>query len=316
MKLWLIPVAALLCACGNTDNPTITDGNSTGKPDGGDSDAGQPGNDDGDDSSDDDDDAEQDPQSSGDCSDEARWIYLVDQENAFLRFEPDSGKLTKVGTLSCSASAVPFSMAVSRDAAAYVLHSDGKIFQVSTEDASCKPTSYVPSETGFQAFGMGFVSDSVGSDEETLFIASDGSSGGSPALATLDTAGWAFDKRGALEGPGELTGNGNAELWGFFPRENPMMVRQINKSTGTTLHEYDVSSIDTGLLPMPTAWAFAFWGGRYYMFYQGFALLSTSTTTSIFRLTPETGKVETVKSNIGYTIVGAGVSTCAPVTLL
>ena len=49
-----------------------------------------------------------------------------------------------------------------------------------------------------------------------------------------------------------------------------------------TLQEIDVWSIDSTGFGGASAWAFAFWGGRYYVFYQG--LLDSS--TGIYRVTP------------------------------
>ncbi len=249
------------------------------------------------------------------CSDEARWIYLVDSDNALLRFEPDANTLTRIGTLACSGSATPFSMAVDRNATAYVLHSDHNIYQVSTRDGACSPTAYTPNRMGFELFGMGFVSDAAGSDSETLFIAGGpevGIGGGSATLGAVNVSGWSISTLGNVTGSPELTGNGNAELWGFFPDADPMAVRQMDKTTGATIREFDVSAIDTGFFPVPSAWAFAFWGGRYYIFYMG----AFDTSTGIYRLTPDTGAVEPVMIDIGFRIVGAGVSTCAPTILI
>lgn len=250
------------------------------------------------------------------CVAEARWIYLVDVANAFLRYEPDSGTLTEIGTLNCpnTRGATPFSMAVSRDAVAYVLFSDHRIFQVSTSDASCTLSSYTADQMSFELFGMGFVSNSVGSTDETLFIAGgpEGNVGsGSSSLGTLDLSGFHVARIGALGGSPELTGNGNAELWGFLPDTDPMSVRQIDKTDGSTVREFDVSSIASAPVPRPAAWAFAFWGARYYIFLQD----QSESETTISRLTPDTSAVEIVNDHTGYTIVGAGVSTCAPTIL-
>ncbi|MDQ3035670.1 MAG: hypothetical protein M3Y87_24910 [Myxococcota bacterium] len=253
---------------------------------------------------------------SGDCTESARWIYLVDSGNALLRFEPDSGTLTPIGTLSCpSGGATPFSMAVDRSATAFVLHSDHRIYQVSTADASCTATTFVPNQVGFELFGMGFVSDSEGSTLEHLFIAGGpeaGIGGGSATLGRIDFPAWSVASIGPVTGSPELTGTGTGELWGFFPDSTPMSVREIAKSSGATLREIDVSAVDSSGFGLASAWAFAFWGGRFYMFYQG-ALDSSS---GIYRVTPDTGVVETVRMNIGYRIVGAGVSTCAPTILI
>lgn len=252
-----------------------------------------------------------------DCTAMARWIYLVDSDNALVRFEPDSGALTPIGTLSCPAgSASPFSMAVDRNANAYVLHNDHRIYRVSTTDASCTATTFAPDQMGFELFGMGFVSDAAGSASETLFIAGgaeSGIGGGSSVLGRVDLASWTVSRVNTVGGSPELTGTGTGELWGFFPDATPMAVRQLDKSSAATVRSIDVSSIDsTGLGLGASAWAFAFWGGRFYVFYQG--VLDDS--TGIYRVTPDTGVVETVRTNIGYRVVGAGVSTCAPTELI
>ena len=131
---------------------------------------------------------------------------------------------------------------------------------------------------------------------------------GRSTLAYMTTADWTISGIGPVTGSPELTGTGLAELWGFFPDASPMAVRQIDKTNGGTLREIDVSVVDTSGFGGAQAWAFAFWGGRYYIFYQG--LLDTS--TSVWRVDPTTSAVDPVQMDIGYRIVGAGVSTCAP----
>jgi len=252
---------------------------------------------------------------SGDCSDAARLVYLVDQNRAFLRYDPMAGTITQIGTIHCAGPLVtPFSMAVSRDATAYVLHSDHHIYAVSTADASCTSTPFTIDQMGLQEFGMGFVSDTAGGSAETLFIAGGPAAGigmGNSTLATLQLSNWSVSTIGPLDGSPELTGNGLGELWGFFPDTSPMAIRQLDKTDGTRIQEFDVSAIHPAG-GRAAAWAFAYWGGRYYMFYQA----GTDTSTGIYTLTPDTNEVVPVMTNIGYTIVGAGVSTCAPTILI
>lgn len=245
------------------------------------------------------------------CAAEARWIYLVDSGNALLRFEPDTVTITSIGMLACAPGSTPFSMAVDRNATAYILHQDHRIYAASTADASCTSTPFVADQMGLELFGMGFVSNAPGSADETLFIAGGSALGigsGRSTLAYMTTADWTLSGIGPVDGSPELTGTGTAELWGFFPDATPMAVRQIDKTNGATLREIDVSVVDTSGFGGAQAWAFAFWGGRYYIFYMG--LLDTS--TSIWRVDPATSGVDPVRMNIGYRIVGAGVSTCAP----
>jgi hypothetical protein len=250
------------------------------------------------------------------CATEAGWIYLVDRDYNLMRYEPDSDALTTIGALSCPAgAATPFSMAVDRNATAWVLYNDGNVYRVNVTDASCTASGFTPNQLGFEVFGMGFATESSGSTTETLYISGGPLSAvgaGSSTFGTLDTTTLTVASRGTLAGTPELTGNGAGELWGFFPDTTPMSVRQLDKTNGATMRIIDVAPIDSSGLGGAQAWAFAFWGGRYYIFYTG--LLDTS--TGIYRVTPDTGAVETVRTNIGYTIVGAGVSTCAPVILL
>ena len=250
-----------------------------------------------------------------DCTEQARWIYLVDNGNALLRFDPESGSLTPIGTIACPTSETPFSMAVDRQANAYVLHQDHRIYQVSTVDASCTATSFVPDQMGLELFGMGFVSEAEGSAVEHLFVAGGaetGIGGGSATLGRIDMPGWSVARIGAVGGSPELTGTGTGELWGFFPDTTPMSVRQIDKATGATLRTIDVSSVDASGLGIASAWAFAYWGGRFYVFYMG----ALDASSGIYRVTPDTMAVEPVRTNTGYRIVGAGVSTCAPTILI
>ena len=244
----------------------------------------------------------------GDCTaDATNWIYLVTEQNQLTRFAPATGAIELIGMLSCTSAATPFSMAVSRQAIADVLYNDGEVFEVSTEDASCRPTTFEGDMSSFYVFGMGYVSNAPHSSQETLFIAADSSGGSSSRLGTLDTTSWHPTAIGIMPGTPELTGNGNAELWGFFPTTTPMTVRQINKADGSALRTFDVSAVHSGTAS-PSAWAFAFWGGNYYIFYQD----ASETASGIYKLDPSTSAVTQVNVHPSFSIVGAGVSTCAP----
>ncbi len=248
----------------------------------------------------------------GDCAASARWVYLVDSDRTLLRFQPDDLSITPIGTLDCpSGGATPFSMSVDRNGQAWVLHQDHNLYFVSTTDASCTASSYTPDQDGLELFGMGFVADAEGSSAETLFVAGGRESSiasGTSTLAFIDKSTLALGTRGTLPGWPELTGTGSGELWGFFPDTMPPSVRQLDKSSGVTITSHQLAEL--GSTP-PSAWAFAFWGGRFYVFYQ--ALLDPS--TNVWRVDPD-GTVTQVIANTGLRVVGAGVSTCAPVELI
>jgi hypothetical protein len=247
----------------------------------------------------------------GNCADAARWVYLVDSGQSLLRFQPDELSITPIGTLNCPGGSTPFSMSVDRDARAWVLHQDRRIYFVSTADASCTTSGFTPNQSGMELFGMGFVADADGSEDESLFVAGGSElsiASGSSTLASIDDDSLVLSTVGGLPGWPELTGTGSGELWGFFPDTAPPSVRRIDKASAGTVESFQLPALAG---TTPSAWAFAFWGGRFYVFYQS----ALDPSTNVFRVDPD-GTVTEVLSDIGYRIVGAGVSTCAPVELI
>jgi hypothetical protein len=264
-----------------------------GAPDGGGDDGGVPGDGAGD-----------------DCSDGAKRIYLVTEEKVLLRFWPPTLELTEVGTLDCaptSAGATPFAMSIDRSAGAWVLYNDGEIFRVDTATARCASTAFVPGQEGFDVFGMAFVADAPGGSAETLFIAGQeaGEVPRDPAkLGRIDLGSLDVTYVASLASFPDLTGTGAAELWGFFPFQSPAVVQRIDKADGTVDRTQTIPFDFTGT----TAWAFAFWGGDFYLFVEG----ETEASSTIYRLETDTGTTSPILPDTGYSIVGAGVSTCAP----
>jgi hypothetical protein len=235
-----------------------------------------------------------------DCSDAAKLVYVVGQSGTLYSFDPPTLALTPIGTLSCPGPGTPFSMAVDRSGTAWVLYSNGAIYHVSTKDASCQATAYVSGQQGLTQFGMGFVANTPGSKDESLYVA-DYNGGG---IAKLDTTTLKVSVVGAydsLSSAAELTGTGDARLYGFF-QGSPIVIAQIDKSNSHILDKAPQPSVNIG-----SGWAFAFWGGDFWLFTAPFG------TSQVQRYSPMNGTTTTVKTNIADVIVGAGVSTCAPV---
>jgi hypothetical protein len=246
-----------------------------------------------------------------DCSDAAKLIYTVDQNNQFLRFDPMTKTFTSLGTLSCpAAGATPFSMGVDRDTIAWVLYTNGKVYRVDTNsNLACTATTFTATGS-LQQFGMGFSSNTPGSTDDTLFVA--GGSGPltstSSTLATLDRATMQAHNVGTVTGWPELTGTGNAELWGWFPDETNPRIEQINKTTGGGMRTFNLPT----LAGTPSAWAFAFWGGDFWIF----LMKDFDLSTTVYQIDGNTGAIKGSTPAAGKTIVGAGVSTCAPTIIL
>lgn len=250
-----------------------------------------------------------------DCSDAAKLVYVVDESNTFSQFNPGTKTFTDLGTLNCPASggATPFSMGVDRNTIAWVLYSDGELFRVDiTGQLACTATGW-HSSNGLTQFGMGFSTNSVGGTDDTLFVAGGAavSMGTSATLAKLDTTGFTASTVGTVTGWPELTGNGNAELWGWFPSDasgnGTPRVEKIDKTSGAPLTTYMLPSLQG----MPSAWAFAFWGGDYWVF----LAKDLDVSTTVYQVDGTNGQIKSTTPTGSRLIVGAGVSTCAPVVI-
>ena len=237
-----------------------------------------------------------------DCPEDLKQIFAISNSYVLYRFDPAKLTMTTIGNVKCPGAGIntPFSMAVDRKGTGWVLYDDGRIFHVSTKDASCKATSFAPDQAGFHTFGMAFASDGVGSTGETLYVANYDGSG----IAKINTTTLKLSPIGGYGDPSataaELSGTGDARLFAFF-NATPTRVAEIDRATGKIKSQKPVSGVTVGL-----GWAFAHWGGDFWLFTApGFGSQVTQ-----FDFTKGTGK--TVVSGLTYTIVGAGVSTCAP----
>lgn len=233
------------------------------------------------------------------CPEELKEIYVVTNGNALYRFAPATVTFTKIGNLSCPAGfATPFSMAVDRKGTAWVLFSDGKMYQVSTKDASCKATSFAVGQSGFATFGMSFARDGAG---ETLYVADYNGKG----IAKIDTTTLKLSfigSYGTTAGSGELTARGE-QLFGFFNSTGglPTRVAMIEKMTGKLGTVRNLTGVTIG-----SGWAFAHWGGTFWLFH------APSSSSQVTEYDFEKMTTKTAKTGLGFVIVGAGVSTCAP----
>jgi hypothetical protein len=246
-------------------------------------------------------------------------IYLMTSQNVLVSFYPPTGTFTTIGTLMCPdpGTDIPFSMAVDRAGIAYVLFESGHLFRVSTRTAVCVPTKFVPGQAFPPQFGMGFSAnveaDGGGDAGETLYIGSDpGWAVNMPApssLGTLDTASFTATSVAAFAPvilQPELTGTGAGKLYGFWASSQTASasIVEIDKGTSAVTTLATLPGIAFG-----AGWAFAFWGGDFYTFT---APGGTGSSSIVTRYRPSDGSLVQVATAPGLTIVGAGVSTCAP----
>lgn len=247
-------------------------------------------------------------------------VYLMTSEHVLMSFYPPTATFTTIGTIMCPdpRGTDPFSMAVDRAGIAYVLFSSGYLYRVSTRTAVCVPTKFVPLQTVPEQFGMGFSAnvdaDGGGDAGETLYIATD--PGGlmgmaePSSLGTLDTMAFTATQLAPfapmIEQP-ELTGTGAGKLYAFWAATmaSDTAIVEIDKTTSAVTTLTKLPGVYFG-----AAWAFAFWGGDFYTFTAPGGPGSSSIVT---RYRPSDGSITQVATTpSGRTIVGAGVSTCAP----
>ncbi len=94
-------------------------------------------------------------------------------------------------------------------------------------------------------------------------------------------------------------------MWGFFPDTSPPRVARINKNTAAQSLQID---LPPAFFANVNAWAFAHWGGDYFIFFKS----QSDVASSIWKVSGGDGSLTQVVANSGHVITGAGVSTCAP----
>ena len=242
-----------------------------------------------------------------DCSEAAKLVYVLSTANDLYSFDPPAKKFTLIGKLGCNTSWRPNSMAIDRSATAWVNYlngfgTKGSLYKVSTKDASCEPTAAVNLPSAWIQVGMGYSTNSDGTMGETLFVSATSGNGlGKIVSNTLNSI--ADFSPGTFSGEAaELTGTGDGRLYGYF-QTNPVYVAQINKMTGAVTNAKEITGLDT-----PSAWAFSFWGGSFYLY-----AASSGSNSTVTKYDPVADTIDNnYMSNTGMQIVGAGVSTCAP----
>ena len=90
--------------------------------------------------------------------------------------------------------------------------------------------------------------------------------------------------------------------FGYYPGRTSF-VAEVNKTRGASDQTFPLN----GLPGDPMAWAFAHYGGKFYIFIQDIG------SPRVIELDSSTGNETVVVPNSPHQVVGAGVSTCAPI---
>jgi hypothetical protein len=251
------------------------------------------------------------------CEDDnTKLIYLVDTANDFMSFDPrllPGNPIHVIGKLKCGHGGAgrPFSMSVDRNGIAWVVYDSGDLFKVNITDAKCEASGYVPGASGAFTFGMGFVTDTAGGDSEKLFIAANDASNSLHSIDTQNSL--SPHKVGTITASDdrnpELTGTSEARLYGFYPSSfGTAFVQEINRGNGAPVGKKWLLGSDP--LGDVTAYAFAQWGGKFYIFTT--VAENFDENSSVRTVDRTTGQYRTIMTHLPYRVSGAGVSTCAP----
>ncbi len=239
------------------------------------------------------------------CVEASQWIYTLDDSDGLARFDPNTLAFTDIASLRCPTSSTPNSMAVDQNAVAWVAYQDGNMFKVDTTTGACQATGFKPNQQGLLVFGMGFVYEPL-TGQDTLYIDGGPAVASTPStLATVSFPNLVVTRVGTVTaGFPELTGTGDGQLWGFVPQDssstNQAALMRLDPNSGATLEFYPYPSlIGSG------AWAVKFWGGSFWIFLG----------KSVYKVSRDTPRLiaTAIADTSRRPIVGAGVSTCAPV---
>jgi hypothetical protein len=241
----------------------------------------------------------------------ATQIYLMGSDAELWSFYPPTLAFMDIGPIVCPSTGSPNSMGVDRTGTAYVNFTDGTLSQVDTATAACAATPFNSAAFNFSTqFGMGYVGDPDGGD--TLHVGSDSlgmAVQAQASLATIDTTSFTLNLIGPFAPASvfspELTGTGDGRLFVFYANPNDptgsSLITQVDPGTAQEIASNEIP----GVLP-GSDYAFAFYGGNFYIFTSQMG--EPSAVTEFIPSTNTTNVVATAPD----TIVGAGVSTCAP----
>jgi hypothetical protein len=200
-------------------------------------------------------------------------------------------------------------MGVDRQGIAWVVFMDGTLFRVDTASAACELSPYPTDQLGWLTFGMAFAATTDAGSSDALFVAESSYQHASLGLGRIDLTSFALKAIGPFAPPlsnaVELTGTGDGRLYAFSLNSGAAgsHLSQIDETSGKILGDVSLPTVGTP----NSSFAFAYWGGDFYFF----TAPQSAASTTVTRYRPGDGSVTPVAS-LAETVVGVGVSTCAP----
>jgi hypothetical protein len=247
-----------------------------------------------------------------DCADNTDLIYVMSDNGQLYSFDPVNNQFALItNNLGCPQNQA-FSMSVDRNGLAHVMFQNDDIYTIDVNNPNmCIDPMYQPGQLGFNKFGMGFVSNDQFDPCDKLYAHSWNGMGGftegmnAGRLGRMDPETLTMEEIGFINyNGGELTGTGDGRLFAFAG--NPAKLVEYDKDTAMVL---DTQQLNMNLT---NAFAFAFYGGDFFMFTEGQNPQFSKVTHYDY---DDTLALTTVVMQAPIRIVGAGVSTCVPLAM-
>lgn len=226
-------------------------------------------------------------------------VYVISNDGRLFTFDPrNPGREAYglVGELDCADAGNPRSMAIDRNGSAWVFLDTGALVRVDLADASCRSTDYRHPSSD-RNIGMGFTADAPGASSEKLYVISPDF-----GLATIGFPDLRVTASRKLAMHAELTGGGDGKLFLFAAETGELL--EVDRQTHRTSRVHIFFEIRGA-----HAWAFARYGGKFYVFTAPWTANSRTT-----ELDPKTHVALVRDPDVGFVIVGAGQSTLTPLT--
>ncbi|MEZ4454417.1 MAG: hypothetical protein R3B09_33505 [Nannocystaceae bacterium] len=257
------------------------------------------------------------------CADKLDLIYVLSDDRELWTYDPASNAFALVGGLGCPTQNGTFSMGIGRDGYAWIQDTApqglnsyiGDLYRLDVNNpANCTDPGYTPGANGWIHFGMAFVSESADDPCDRLYGQHwNGQAGawsegpGVGKLGVFDEVALQMNTIGPTNYNGaELTGTGDGRLYAFGGVPDAKLI-QFDKQSAAELD----TKVFNGF-PLTNAFAFAFWGGDFY-FFTNSVPDGVGTNSKVTKLDYDGDmSLTTVNNNAPILVVGAGVSTCAP----
>lgn len=255
------------------------------------------------------------------CGEATQFIYVITTGSQLFRFWPPTASFEYVGNIDCPVTMgdwTPLSMSIDRMGQAWILYWDQVVYRLDLGTGKCLDSGYNPQHEipgPFGYFGMAFTADSASPQGESLFLRQvvfyeNGSDPGTRSLGRFDTTNFTVTPIGdGLGGNADLAGTGDGRLFGFekIPSDSGDGQGQLAEYDPTSGARIAVTPLN-GLMVGDT-WAVAAWGGDIWLFTSLYG-----ESTRVVRYQPSSGALDVVVPSAKIRVIGAGVSSCAPIS--